>query len=328
MNQFLSVNDVPDLEELIGSAIDYKKTPQRDGELGRHRTLGMVFLNPSMRTRISTQIAARNLGMDVVVFNADKEGWQLEFRDGVVMDGSRPEHVREAAAVMGTYFDILSLRTFPELKDREEDYRETLLHQFRIHAGVPMVSLESATLHPLQSLADLVTIRETWSEKRPPKVVMTWAPHVRALPQAVPNSFAQWMNRWGKADFVITHPVGFELDPAFTGNARIEYDQQKALQGADFIYVKNWSSFRDYGRLSSDLSWMITAEKLRTTAHGKVMHCLPVRRGVVISDEVLDGPDSIVVRQASNRVWSAQAVLGAILKAKNKALQDGKGHPV
>jgi N-succinyl-L-ornithine transcarbamylase len=314
MNQFLSVKDVTSVEALIGEALAYKTDPHKDPLLGKDRTLGMVFLNPSMRTRISTQIAARNLGMDVVVFQAEKEGWQLEYRRGTIMNGTAPEHVKEAAAVMGTYFDILSLRTFAGLKDRDEDYREVLLNQFRRYAGIPLVSLESATLHPLQSLADLVTIKESWNEKRPPRVVMSWAPHVKSLPQAVPNSFAEWMNRWGQAEFLITQPEGFELDPKFTGRATISYDQDKAFEGADYIYVKNWSSYRDYGKLSSDPGWQVTSEKLQKTAGAKVMHCLPVRRGVVIADEVLDGPASIVVRQAANRVCATQAVLAEILK--------------
>ncbi|HVB03120.1 MAG TPA: hypothetical protein VNE41_05325 [Chitinophagaceae bacterium] len=314
MDQFISVKDALQVEDLIRAALAYKQDPGRDQALGKGRTLGMVFLNPSMRTRISTQVAAHNLGMETIVYNADQEGWQLEYRDGVVMDGSSPEHVREAAAVLGQYLDILGLRTFPDLKNREADYGELLLNQFIRYAGIPVVSLESATRHPLQSLADLVTIQETWTANRAPKVVMTWAPHVRALPQAVPNSFAEWMNAWGKAEFVIAQPEGFELDPLFSGNARIEHQQDKALKDADFVYVKNWSSYRDYGRISGDRNWMITPEKLRVTAKARVMHCLPVRRGVVIADEVLDGPDSIVIRQAANRICSAQAVLAGILR--------------
>lgn len=293
----------------------YKKDPFKDKTLGANKTLGMIFLNPSLRTRLSTQIAAKNLGMEVVVFNIDKEGWQLEMNDGAIMSGNTTEHVKEAAAVMGQYFDIMSIRTFPGLKDKEEDYTEKYINQFIKYAGVPVVSLESATLHPLQSLTDVITIRERWQQARKPKVVMTWAPHVKALPQAVPNSFAQWMNAWGEADFVITHPKGYELDPKFSGNAPIEYNQDKALQDADFIYVKNWSSYKDYGKITStDSSWMISNRKLEKAPDAKVMHCLPVRRNVVIADEVLDGPQSIVIPQAGNRVWAAQAVLSEILK--------------
>jgi N-succinyl-L-ornithine transcarbamylase len=319
MKHFLSVNDVPSVSHLVDKALAYKQMPFKDQSSGKNKTLGMLFMNPSMRTRISTQVAAKNLGMNTVVFNVDKEGWQLEFGDGVVMDGNRAEHIKEAAAVMGQYFDILAVRTFPELKSREEDYDEKYIRQFVQYAGIPVVSLESATLHPLQSLADIVTIKENMSSiegKKRPKVVMTWAPHVKALPQSVPNSFAQWMGVWKEADFVITHPPagGYELDEKFTRDAIIEYDQAKALQDADFVYVKNWSSYKNYGEiLSKDLSWMITKEKLRDTNAAKVMHCLPVRRNLVIADEVLDSEQSIVVEEAGNRVWAAQAVLSELL---------------
>lgn len=315
MKNFLSIDDVSDPGALVEKALGYKKDPFRDKQLGAGKTLGMLFLNPSLRTRVSTQVAARNLGMEVIIFNIDKEGWQLEFVNGVVMDGKSTEHVKEAAAVLGQYFDILSIRTFPELKNKDEDYAEQVISQFVKYAGVPVLSLESATLHPLQSLADLMTIQEITGASRRPRVVMTWAPHVRALPQAVPNSFAQWMVRWNKADLVITHPEGYELDKRFTGPAVIETNQEKALEGADFVYVKNWSSVEPYGQiLTTDPSWMITNQKLQNTNHAKVMHCLPVRRNLVIADEVLDGKNSIVVQQAGNRVWAAQAVLGEILK--------------
>ncbi len=315
MKHFLSVKDVSDPEALVSEALAYKKNPFRDRQLGSGKTLGMIFLNPSLRTRVSTQVAARNLGMEVVVFNIDKEGWQLEFADGTVMDGSTTEHVKEAAAVLGQYFDILSIRTFPGLRDRDEDYNERVISQFVRYAGVPVVSLESATLHPLQSLADLVTIRELYGTERRPRVVLTWAPHVRALPQAVPNSFVQWMRYWDKADLVITHPEGYELDERYAGNAIVETNQDKALEGADFVYVKNWSSVRHYGQiLSQDPSWMLTAEKLKVTNQAKVMHCLPVRRNLVIADDVLDSDSSVVVLQAGNRVWAAQAVLSEILR--------------
>ncbi|WP_295122343.1 N-acetylornithine carbamoyltransferase [uncultured Chitinophaga sp.] len=315
MKQFISVEDVPGVPRIVDIALDYKKNPHKDRGLGENKTLGMIFLNPSLRTRLSTQVAARNLGMEVVVFNIDKEGWQLEMNDGVVMNGSTSEHVKEAAAVMGQYFDIMAIRTFPGLKDKQEDYSEKYINQFIKYAGVPVVSLESATLHPLQSLTDVITIKERWSEARKPKVVMTWAPHVKALPQAVPNSFAQWMNAWGEVDFTIAHPEGYELDPKFSGNARIEYNQEKALEGADFVYVKNWSSYQEYGKIiNSDPAWMVTNDSLKNTNSAKIMHCLPVRRNVVIADEVLDGPNSIVIPEAGNRVWAAQAVLSEILK--------------
>ncbi|NIG53525.1 N-acetylornithine carbamoyltransferase [Chitinophaga sp. Cy-1792] len=315
MKQFISTADVPSVPRLVDIALEYKKNPFKDRALGQDKTLGMIFLNPSLRTRLSTQVAAKNLGMEPIVFNIDKEGWQLEMNDGVIMNGNTSEHVKEAAAVMGQYFDILAIRTFPGLKNKEEDYTEKYINQFIKYAGVPVVSLESATLHPLQSLTDVITIKERWNEARKPKVVMTWAPHVKALPQAVPNSFAQWINAWGEADFVITHPEGYELDEKFTNGATIEYDQDKALQDADFVYVKNWSSYKDYGKITcTDSSWMVTNEKLKNTNSAKVMHCLPVRRNVVIADEVLDGPNSIVIPEAGNRVWAAQAVLSEILK--------------
>lgn len=315
MKQFISVDDVTSVPQLVDIALEYKKQPFKDKASGVNKTLGMIFLNPSLRTRLSTQVAAKNLGMEVVVFNIDKEGWQLEMNDGAIMNGNTTEHVKEAAAVMGQYFDILAIRTFPGLKDKESDYTEKYINQFIKYAGVPVLSLESATLHPLQSLTDIITMKEQWQQPRRPKVVMTWAPHVKPLPQAVPNSFAQWVNAWGEADFVITHPEGYELDEKFTGNATIEYDQDKALEGADFVYVKNWSSYKDYGKITcTDSSWMVTNEKLKGTNQAKVMHCLPVRRNVVIADEVLDGPQSIVIPEAGNRVWAAQAVLSQILK--------------
>jgi N-succinyl-L-ornithine transcarbamylase len=252
--------------------------------------------------------------MEVIVFNVDKDGWQLEFGEGVVMNGTTSEHVKEAAPVLGQYFDILAVRTFPQLKNMEEDYSEHVIGQFVKYSGVPVLSLESATLHPLQSLADLVTLAELWKEKRKPKVVMTWAPHVKALPQAVPNSFAQWVNAWGGAEFVVTHPPGYELEPEFVKGAALEYDQDKALQGADFVYVKNWSSVSTYGSiLSTDASWMVNQNKLKQTRQARVMHCLPVRRNLVIADDVLDSSSSVVVQQAGNRVWAAQAVLFEML---------------
>ena len=314
MKHFLSIEDVTNYKALVQSALDYKAKPLKDKWLGQNKTMGMIFLNPSMRTRISTQRAARNLGMEVIVFNLDKEGWQLEFEDGAVMTGTKAEHVKEAAAVMGQYFDIIGIRTFPGLINKEEDYSEHYINQFVKYAGVPVVSLESATLHPLQSLADAVTIKELRDSKKP-KVVLTWAPHIKPLPQAVPNSFAQWMGNWDEVDFVITHPEGYELDKKFTSGSTIEYDQDKALKGADFVYVKNWSSYEKYGQmLNTEPAWMMTNKKLDGTNQAKVMHCLPVRRNLVIADEVLDGSQSIVIQQASNRVWAAQAVLSEILK--------------
>ena len=314
MKQFLSVHDVKDIDALVQQALLYKANPFLDKALGTNKRIGCLFLNPSMRTRLSTQIAAQNLGMEAIVFNVGAEGWALEFADGAIMNGTTVEHVKDAAPIMGNYFDILAIRTFPSLKDREEDYNETYIKQFVKYAGIPVVSLESATLHPLQSLTDVITIAETFKEQRKPKVVLTWAPHVKPLPQCVANSFAQWMTAWGNADFVITHPEGYALDIQYTKGATITTDQDVAIKDADYIYVKNWSSYEQYGQiLSTDQSWMLTAEKLKATNNAKVMHCLPVRRNVELSDEILDGPNSIVTQEASNRVWAAQAVLSAIL---------------
>lgn len=315
MKQFLSTEDVTSIPALVDLALQYKASPFSNVALGARKTLGLLFMNPSLRTRISTQVAAKNLGMEVIVFNVDKDGWQLEFTDGAVMNGNTTEHVREAAAVLGQYVDILGVRSFPSLTDRDRDYSEQVIQSFVKFAGVPVVSLESATLHPLQSLADLVTIHELMKPGRRPKVVMTWAPHVKALPQAVPNSFAQWMTAWGGADFVIAHPEGYELDERFTRGASVTHDPLAALTGADFVYVKNWSSYHDYGKvLNSDPAWTVTEARLKNAPDAKVMHCLPVRRNVVIADEVLDGPRSVVVREAGNRIWAAQAVLSEILR--------------
>jgi N-succinyl-L-ornithine transcarbamylase len=316
MNQFVSAHDVPDINALIQEALQYKQAPNKDIALGAGKRMALLFLNPSMRTRLSTQIAARNLGMEAIVFNLGGEGWQIELEDGAIMSGNTVEHIKDAAPVLGSYFDILGIRTFPSLQDRDKDYAEQMIHQLIRYAGVPVVSLESATLHPLQSLTDVLTVKETFTLPRKPKVVLTWAPHIKPLPQCVANSFAQWMNAWGEADLVITHPEGYELAEEFTAGAIIEYDQQKALEGADYVYVKNWSSYRDYGNvLSTDPGWMLTNEHLRHTNNAHVMHCLPVRRNVELSDEVLDGTNSIVTQQAANRVWAAQAVLAQILKS-------------
>lgn len=283
--------------------------------LGANKRIGLLFLNPSLRTRLSTRIAANNLGMEAVVFNMDKEGWAIEFEEGAVMNGTTVEHIKDAAPTLGLYFDILCIRSFPSLKNREEDYAETVINQFIRYAGVPIVSLESATLHPLQSFTDVITIKETFSEKRKPKVVLTWAPHVKPLPQCVANSFAQWINAWGAADFVITHPAGYELDEKFTNGATIITSQDAALKNADYIYVKNWSGYTDYGKLiSTDPGWMMTNKKLQLTNNAKLMHCLPVRRNVELSDEILDSSNSLVTKQAGNRIWAAQAVLSEILK--------------
>ena len=318
MKLFSSVNDISDLKGSVEQALIQKADPFANQSLGKNKTLGLVFLNPSLRTRLSTQQAALNLGMNVMVMNLDKEGWALETEDGVVMNGTTVEHIREAAAVMGQYCDILGFRSFPKLQNRDEDYSEGLFNKFVKFSGVPVVSLESATLHPLQSFADLITIEENKKTARP-KVVLTWAPHVKSLPQAVPNSFSEWMCRAqaeGMIDFVITHPQGLELADQFTPGATIEYNQDTALQGADFVYAKNWSSYHDYGKtVQGAESWMITHKKLEQTNEAKVMHCLPVRRDFELSAEVLDGPHSLVIKEAANRVWSAQTILKNMLEA-------------
>jgi N-succinyl-L-ornithine transcarbamylase len=313
MKLFSSVHDVADINALAAEALALKADPYAFQHLGKNKTLGLVFLNPSLRTRMSTQKAALNLGMNVMVLNMDKEGWALELHDGVIMNGTTVEHIREAAAVLGQYVDIIGIRSFPGLKDRDEDYSEMVFNKFVKYCGVPVVSLESATRHPLQSLADLVTITELKTKPRP-KVVLTWAPHIKPLPQAVPNSFAEWMCR-ADVDFTIVHPKGYELSTDFTHGATIAHNQDEALANADFIYVKNWSAYEPYGKiLPGNEDWMLTNEKLKVTDHAKVMHCLPVRRNLELSDEILDGPDSIVVHEAGNRVWAAQAVLKRMLE--------------
>ena len=317
MRNFVSVNDVTDINALVQKALAYKADPYKDKQLGFQKRIGMLFLNPSMRTRLSTQIAAEQLGMEAIIFNVGQEGWALEFEEEAIMSGSSVEHVKDAAPILGNYFDILCIRTFPSLKNKEDDYSELYINQFIKYAGIPVVSLESATLHPLQSFTDIITISENRPElNRKPKIVLTWAPHVKPLPQCVANSFAQWVNAWGESDFVITHPEDYELDKKFTQGATIIHDQNEALKDADFIYVKNWSTYEDYGRIySNDPRWMLDNRKLVQTNNAKVMHCLPVRRNVELSDEILDGPNSIVTKQASNRVWAAQAVLSEILKS-------------
>ncbi|MFZ1528424.1 MAG: acetylornithine carbamoyltransferase [Ferruginibacter sp.] len=317
MKQFVSVQDVTDLDGLVVKALAYKANPLLDFGMAKGKSIGLLFLNPSMRTRISTQVAAQNLGMEAIVFNVDKDGWALEFGDGAIMNGTTVEHVKDAAPIMGEYFDILCLRTFPSLQNRDADYAETILNSFIKYSGIPVVSLESATLHPLQSLTDIITMEESMkvSGIKRPKVVLTWAPHIKPLPQCVANSFAQWVGAWGKADFVIAHPQGYALPEKFTGSAVITYDQQEALKDADFVYVKNWSSYEDYGAMPEvDDNWMLDNRKLQLTNDAKIMHCLPVRRNVELSDEALDGPNSLVSTQGGNRIWAAQAVIAEVLK--------------
>ena len=324
MKQFISVKDVANINALVKKALSYKQQPLLDKNLGAHKRIGLLFFNPSLRTRLSTQVAAQNLGMEPILFNVDKEGWALEFSEGAVMNGTTVEHIKDAAPVLGNYFNILCIRTFPSLQDKSADYSEHIIHQFIKYAGIPVVSLESATLHPLQSLTDIITMQEsmdlsgTFTNKKP-KVVLTWAPHIKSIPQCVANSFSEWVNAWGEANFVITHPEGYELAEAYTNGATITHDQDEALKDADFVYVKNWSSYQDYGKvLCTDANWMLTNAKLAVSNHAKVMHCLPVRRNVELSDEILDGANSLVTKEASNRVWAAQAVLSEILLATNK----------
>jgi N-succinyl-L-ornithine transcarbamylase len=331
MKNFISVQDVVTdgisatqaINQLVQTALDYKANPFAHRNLGAGKRIGLLFLNPSLRTRLSTQVAASNLGLESVVFNVDKEGWAMEFEEGAIMSGNTVEHVKDAAPILGNYFDILCIRAFPSLRNKAEDYAEEVMHAFIKYAGVPIVSLESATLHPLQSLTDVLTISEqlqtlTATINRNPKIVLTWAPHIKPLPQCVPNSIAQWINAWGMADFVIAHPEDYELDEQFTSGATITHEQDAALQGADFVYVKNWSTYHDYGKIyTNDPSWMLTLEKLALTNTAKVMHCLPVRRNVELSDEVLDSTHSLVTAQASNRVWAAQAVLAKILNTSH-----------
>ena len=324
MKQFISAHDVTDINALVAKALKYKDNPYIDKQLGFQKRIGLLFLNPSLRTRLSTQVAAQNLGMEPIVFNVDKEGWALEFTEGAIMNGTTVEHIKDAAPILGNYFDMLCIRTFPGLVNQQEDYSEKIIHQFIQYAGVPIVSLESATLHPLQSLTDIITIKESIAlnsalQNKRPKVVLTWAPHIKSIPQCVSNSFSQWVNTWGEANFVITHPEGYDLDTQFTQGATITHHQEEALQDADFVYVKNWSSYEPYGQvLSKDENWMMTNQKLALTHDAKVMHCLPVRRNVELSDEILDGANSLVTKQASNRVWAAQAVLASILEAQKK----------
>jgi N-succinyl-L-ornithine transcarbamylase len=313
MKLFSSVNDVTDVNALVQESLHLKQYPYAYKDLGENKTIALVFLNPSLRTRMSTQKAALNLGMNVMVLNMDKEGWALELRDHVIMNGNTVEHIREAAAVMGQYADIIGVRSFPGLKDRADDYNESIFNKFVEFCGVPVVSLESATRHPLQSLADLVTIEELKTRARP-KVVLTWAPHIKPLPQAVPNSFAEWMCK-ADIDFVITHPKGYELCEDFTKGATIINNQDEAIADADFIYVKNWSAYEPYGQITpGNDDWMLTNDRLKITNDSKIMHCLPVRRDLELSSEILDGPHSIVVHEAANRVWAAQAVLKKMLE--------------
>lgn len=316
MNKFLNVSDIGPLDRAIAEALEIKRDKYARSSMGRNYTLLMLFFNSSLRTRLSTQKAALNLGMNVMVLDVNQGAWKLETERGVIMDGDKAEHLLEAIPVMGSYCDIIGVRSFAGLKDKAEDYEERIINQFIRYSGRPVFSMESATVHPLQAFADLITIEEHKTKARP-KVVLTWAPHPRALPQAVPNSFAQWMVAAGY-DVVVTQPEGYELDPAFTAGATINYDQRHALEGADFVYAKNWSTYAgdNYGKiLSTDRSWTIDADHMALTDNAFFMHCLPVRRGMIVSDDVIEGPRSLVIPEAANREISAQTVIGRILES-------------
>ena len=313
MKKFTAVSDVDNLQEMIKKALQIKKDPLSEPEKGKGKTIGLVFLNSSLRTRLSSQIAAQNLGLNVLTLNAAQEAWNLEFADGAVMNGDTVEHIKDAIEVLNQYCDIIAVRCFAGMKSKEDDVNESILSQFEQHAKVPVVSLESATRHPLQSFADCITITENWKKEGKPKVVLTWAPHIKPIAQAVGNSFAEWMQEM-EVDFVITNPKGYDLDKSFTKDVQVIHDQEKALKDADFVYVKNWSSFDEYATMPEvKENWMLTVEKLKATNDAKVMHCLPVRRNVELSDEVMDGGNSIIYEQAKNRIFSAQAVFSEIL---------------
>lgn len=316
MKKFSSIGDVEDPKTLIKLALDHKSKPHEYSEIGRNKTLGLLFFNPSLRTRMSTQKAALNLGMEVIVMNLNSDSWTLEFQDGSMMNSESQEHIREAAAVISQYCDIIGVRTFPSFKNRDEDYAEDILNGFIKHASVPIVSLESATRHPLQSLADMMTIQEHKPNKKP-KVVLSWVPHPKALPQAVANSFVEWAKE-GNIELVVANPIGFDLEKSITEGVEVVNDQAVAFQNADFIYAKNWSSYHDYGKIGENINdWMISPELMANTNQGKFMHCLPVRRNVVVQDEVIDSENSLVIAQAENRIYAAQAVLFKLLKNEN-----------
>jgi N-succinyl-L-ornithine transcarbamylase len=314
MKHFTSVKDLPSIEKALATAKEVKSNPFGFQHLGKNKTMILVFFNSSLRTRLSTQKAAMNMGMNTMVLNVNEDSWQLEADMGVIMDGKTAEHLREAIPVMGQYADVIGVRSFAKFESKEDDYTEKILSQFVNYAGVPIVSMEAATRHPLQSFADLLTIEEYKKVERP-KVVLTWAPHPRALPQAVSNSFIEWMTE-ANYDLVVTHPKGYELAPQFMGDLKVEYDQKKAFEGADFIYAKNWSAYNDYGQvLSKDRSWVVDEEKMALTNDAKFMHCLPVRRNMIVTDAVIDSPNSIVIPEAKNREVTAQAVLKMILES-------------
>ena len=329
MKSFINVEDIGDLKQALAEAQEIKNDRFKFQHLGKNKTLMMIFFNNSLRTRLSTQKAAMNLGMNVIVLDVNAGAWKLETERGVIMDGDKSEHLLEAIPVMGCYCDLIGVRSFAGLSDREYDYAETVLQQFIKYSGKPVFAMETATVHPLQAFADLITIKESWENaqrstlnaQRRPKVVLTWAPHCRALPQAVPNSFAQWMNAAEDIDLVITHPEGYELDPKYVGNAKVTYNQREAFEGADFIYAKNWSNPgvtnpADYGKITSkDMSWTVDAEHMSWTNNGKFMHCLPVRRGLIVTDDVIESANSLVIPEAANREISASVVIKRMLES-------------
>ena len=313
MKRYLKVDDIGDLNQALKDAFEIKKDPYAYQELGKNKTIILVFFNSSLRTRLSTQKAAMNMGMNVMVLDINKDGWKLETEMGVVMDSDKPEHIKEAVPVIGQYCDLIGVRSFATFENKEDDYSEKVINQFIEYSGVPVISLESATRHPLQAFADLITIEEHKQKERP-KVVLTWAPHPRALPQAVANSFVEWMKKTD-FEFVVTHPEGYELAEEFTEGVTVEYDQKKAFEGADFIYAKNWSSYKEYGQvISQDMNWTVNEEKMALTNNAKFMHCLPVRRNMVVSDGVIESENSLVVQEAANRVVSAQTVIKRMLE--------------
>lgn len=316
MRNFITVNDIGDLKSAVKEALEIKADRFKYCELGKNKTLMMVFFNSSLRTRLSTQKAALNLGMNVIVLDINQGAWKLETERGVIMDGDKPEHILEAIPVMGSYCDVIGVRSFARFENKADDYNEVILNQFIKYSGRPVFSMEAATRHPLQSFADLITIEEHKTKERP-KVVLTWVPHPKALPQAVPNSFAEWMNA-ADYDFVITHPKGYELDPAFVGNARVEYDQMKAFEGADFIYAKNWAAYTgdNYGKvICTDRSWTVSERQMAVTNNAHFMHCLPVRRNMIVTDDVIESPRSLVIPEAANREISATVVLKRIVES-------------
>ena len=313
MKQFLTIDDLPDLNQAINQGLELKKDPYKFESIGTHKTLGMLFFNPSLRTRLSTQKAAQHLGVKTMIMNFSNEAWALEFEDGTEMSGLRSEHIREAAAVVSQYCDVVAIRSFASLNDKKKDEQELVLKSFIKYASIPVINMESATAHPLQALADAITLKE-FNTKKQPKIVLTWAPHPKALPHAVGNSFSRMVQQLD-ADFVITQPEGYELNSEITGDVPCVYDQNEALEGADFVYAKNWCSYSQYGKiLRTDKEWMLTPEKMKLTQQAKFMHCLPIRRNIVASDGVLNSPNTLVIQQANNRTFAVQLVLKTILE--------------